>query len=269
MVTIVTSLYNIDRQKIDGRSWEVYLEWFRKTLEIKNPAIIFVDSETEEFVKKHRDGLPTLIIVEPLSASPYYNLNSTIDDIMNSPEYSNKVMDTNRIECKSSLYNIVQFSKFWWMKKASEINFFETEFFLWLDAGISRFFDQLHINTDSKYPGQFFKESIKTLGSKIYLQIFMSNYPDLSNAIDLNDSYLRDNRSFVAGGIFMADKKSISILKEKVDDVLEKKMINQKIINNEQIVLGYLTKKNPELFSFFKNYSNIHLNYEILRFIGN
>ena len=47
MVTIVTSLYNIDREKLDGRSWETYLEWFKKTLSINCPMVVFVDPNTK------------------------------------------------------------------------------------------------------------------------------------------------------------------------------------------------------------------------------
>ena len=268
MVTIVTSLYDINRRNLDGRSWDTYLEWFGKTLELKSPMVIFVDSTTEEFVKKIREGLPTKLIVEPIEKAPYYHLKDQMDSIINSPEYHFRVKDTNRIECKSSLYDIVQFSKFGWVERAAEMNPFETDLFLWLDAGISRFFGPLGISTDMEYPGKNSLEEIGNLEDKIYLQMFMSSYPDLSYADSIGEDYLLDNRSYVAGGIFMANKKSISKVKEKIDGVLFDLMLSNKIVNNEQIALGYLIKKNPEMFSLFKNYIHLHRDYEILRHLS-
>ena len=268
MVTIVTSLYDINRRELDGRSWDTYLEWFGKTLELKSPMVIFVDPSTEDFVKKNREGLPTKIIVEPFENAPYYHLKDKMDSIIGSPEYPFRVKDTNRIECKSSLYDIVQFSKFGWMEKAAEMDFFNTDLFLWLDAGISRFFGSLGISTSMEYPGKNFMEEVGNLEDKIYLQMFMSSYPDLSYAESIGEDYLLDNRSYVAGGIFMASKKSIGKIKKKVDEVLFDLMLNNKIVNNEQIVLGYLIKKNPEMFSLFKNYIHLHRDYEILRHLS-
>jgi hypothetical protein len=95
----------------------------------------------------------------------------------------------------------------------------------------------------------------------------MSTYPELANSEMLDESYLSDNRSYVTGGIIMGSGESISKVKSGIDDILENLMINKGIINNEQIALGYLIKKNPELFKFFKNYSGVHKNYEVLNYI--
>lgn len=35
MITVVTSLYDIDRENLDGRSWDSYLEWFKKNIGYK------------------------------------------------------------------------------------------------------------------------------------------------------------------------------------------------------------------------------------------
>jgi hypothetical protein len=259
MITVVTSLYNIGREDLDGRQWSSYLEWFKKTLEINSPMVIFVDQDTREFVEINRKGRETLIITEPLENAPYYNLKNSIDSIIQSEEYREKIKDSNRIECKSSLYNIIQYSKFGWVKRASEMDPFRTNLYLWLDAGIS---------TDSRYPGDTFLESISDMENEVYIQIFMSSYPDLVNSYSLSDEYLLDNRSYVAGGIFIASKNSIKLIKSEIDHILEKMMLEKGIVNNEQIAIGYLLKKNPSLFRTFQNNSSTHQNYEILKHIN-
>jgi len=268
MVTVVTSLYDINRGSLDGRNWNTYIDWFKKTLSIKCPMIIFVDEKTEKIVRECRSEISkqTLIIVSSLSESPYYSFKDRMDAIINSPEYRTNIKDPDRIECRSSLYNIVQYSKFYWLKRASDLNPFGSEFFLWLDAGISRFFEHIDISTEHEYPrlSLLDKEAIK---NRTFLQIYMSAYPELANSETLDESYLLDNRSYVTGGIIMGSRDSISEVKRGIDNILENDMLGKNILNNEQIALGYLIKKNPELFRFFQNYSNVHRNYEVLNYI--
>ena len=52
-VTLVTSLYDIGRSKLDGRTWEEYLKWFSKTLQLKSPMVVFVDETMVDFVKQN------------------------------------------------------------------------------------------------------------------------------------------------------------------------------------------------------------------------
>jgi len=267
MITIVTSLYDIDRENLDGRSWDSYLGWFKKTLAINNPMVVFVDNNTREFIETNREGKETLIISEPIEKAPYYYLKNSMDLIIQSDEYRRKIKDSDRIECKSSLYNIIQYSKFGWVERAADINQFNTNLYLWLDAGISRFFDSLEITTGNKYPGDLFLGSIADMDNEVFIQIFMSSYPDLANSTFLPEEYLTDNRSYVAGGIFIASRASIKNIKKEIDNILLNLMLENGFINNEQIAMGYLLKKKPELFRTFQNYSNKHRNYEILNLL--
>ena len=41
-VTIVSALFNIHREGMDGRKWEEYLRWFDIFLKLKCPMILFV-----------------------------------------------------------------------------------------------------------------------------------------------------------------------------------------------------------------------------------
>ena len=73
-ITIVTALFNIQRQDMDGRTWNEYLQWFSKTLELKCPMVIFVEDELVDFVKEHRGSRKTKIVSHPLENIPYYYL---------------------------------------------------------------------------------------------------------------------------------------------------------------------------------------------------
>lgn len=260
-VTLVTSLYNINRSDLDGRKWEDYLSWFSKTLKLKSPMLIFVESDMVDFVNKHRGKLPTKIVEQSLTDIPYYFLKDRMDKVISSEEYQNKIIDSGRIECKSSLYNIIQYSKFKWLENAANENYFNSDYFLWVDAGLSRFFYDINLN--DSYPGESASESLNDIKDSILIQVFLSYYPDLVNTDRLNDDYLKDNRSYIMGGMFGAGKEGIEKLCPIIDDILEK-MLSDNLINNEQIALGYLYKKYPELFVEFFNETHLHRSYELV-----
>lgn len=260
-VTLVTSLYNINRSNLDGRTWDEYLKWFSKTLQLKSPMVVFVDKDLVEFVNQNRKKLPTKILEEPINQIPYYHLKERMDAVIESEEYQSKISDPNRIECKSSLYNIIQYSKFGWLEKASDENYFNSEYFLWVDAGLSRFFYDMDLN--NPYPSDNAKQSLLEIKDNILIQVFLSYYPDLANAKELDEDYLKDNRSYIMGGMFGAGEESIKKFRPIVDDILDQ-MLSDNLINNEQIALGYLYKKHPDLFVEFFNESHLHRSYELV-----
>lgn len=260
-VTIVTSLYNIHRSDLDGRTWDQYLEWFSRTLKLNCPMVVFVDEDLIDFVKENRGNLPTKIIKQSIDEIPYYYLKKRIDDVIESIDYQSKISDSTRIECRSSIYNIIQYSKFKWLEKASEDNYFNSEYFLWVDAGLSRFFYDINLN--NIYPGEDARNSLLEIKENILIQVFLSYYPDLVNAEELSKDYLKDNRSYIMGGMFGSGKNSIKKLCSIIDNILEQ-MLSDNIINNEQIALGYLYKKHSDLFVEFFNESHLHRSYELV-----
>lgn len=261
MCTIVTGLYDIHRHNMDGRNWKDYLRWFEKTLSLNCPMVVYVEDETINFVKEKRKDLPTKIISQKLENLCYYKHKEIMDKILSSEDYKNKIKDNKRIECNHSLYSIIQYSKFEWMERTSIENPFNSDYFIWMDAGLSRFFNDL--DTQKIYPSDNFKNQIKDIQNKVLIQTFMSHYSDLFNAQVLTEEYLKDNRSYIMGGMFCGGKDAIKNVKNKVDELFGE-MLKNNIVNNEQIALGYLFKKNPELFISFINNSAIHRSYELI-----
>ena len=121
-VTIVSALFNIERDRMDGRDWEEYLKWFDVTLQLKCPMVLFVTEDVKEMVESRRKNVPTEIIVQSVDDIPYYHLKDEIQEILDSGDYKSKMADPNRIECKHAMYSIIQYSKFPWVKKAIELN---------------------------------------------------------------------------------------------------------------------------------------------------
>lgn len=256
-VTIVSSLFNIKREGMDGRTWEEYLKWFDITLKLKCPMVLFVTEDLVSFIEERRKNIPTEIIVQSVNDIPYQYLSDKIEVVINSDEYKNKILDPERIECQHSLYSIVQYSKFKWLKQAIEENPFNSKFFFWIDAGGSRFFENYDLNQE--YPSSNAIEALEDMGEKFLIQMNMEYYKDLANAETLDESYLLDNRSYVLGSMFGGTQNSLLKVASDVEDVLLTKMLDQGFVNNEQIALGYLVKQNPDDYEVYERYDGKHM----------
>ena len=177
-VTFVSALFDIDR--VDGRKWDEYLKWFDKTLKLRVPMVLFITEDLVKFVEERRGDLPTELIVDTVEDIPYQHLKDEIQDILDSDEYKENISDPDRIECKQAMYSVIQYSKFQWMKYAIEKNPHDTDYFFWLDAGGSRFFDNFDLTED--YPSKEAMESLEGMGESFLLQMNCDYYPDLYNA---------------------------------------------------------------------------------------
>ena len=254
-VTFVSALFNIDR--VDGRKWDEYLKWFEVTLQLKVPMTLFVTEDLVEFVQEKREGLQTDIIIQDIEEIPYYHLKDQIQEILDSDQYKEDMADPERIECKQAMYPIIQYSKFEWMGQAIQLNQNKCEYFFWLDAGGSRFFEGYDLSQE--YPSKEAVESLEGMGESFLVQMNTEYYKDLANADDLSVDYLYDNRSYVLGSMFGGHKKSISKVARMIDNILKNDMIANKTVNNEQIALGYLIKKYPDEFAIYERTNGKHM----------
>ena len=134
---IITSLFDIQRDtKGDGRTINDYLLWFSKTLKLNCDMVIYTEEKFEDFVKENRKN----------TSSKTYIKIQKLDD-----QYLQKIKDPKRIECYLPEYNVIQYSKFGWLKNSSD-ELTNYDFYFWMDAGCSRFFDNVNINL--KWPNE-------------------------------------------------------------------------------------------------------------------
>ena len=262
--TLVTALYDINRENDgDGRKFSEYLSWFKETLKIPTSMVVYVDPSLVDFVSESRKGLPTKIISQKLEEVPYYFLKNNIENIINSSEYKERISDPKRLECTNSLYSIIIFSKFQWVKRAIEEDHFNSDVFLWLDAGLSRLFYEVPLT--NLYPSVNALGAFKSNKDTAIIQTSMSYYPDLVRAKECTQEYFWDNRSWVMAGLWGGYKEPMIKFCNLIDETFQHKMIGNGIVNNEQIAMAYVYKNNPELFLAFENVATIHRDYEFIQ----
>lgn len=247
--TVVTALYDIGREKNgDGRTIDEYLKWFLKTLHLNVPMVVYTEEKFKEFVIKNKPNNLKLII-KPLNEIPYYKYNSKIISILNDQEYKSKIVDPNRIECNLSLYNIIQYSKFDWIVEAIKNKYFDTDYYFWMDAGCSRFFENVDIT--NSWPKNY-----------DILNIDKFNIQGNSNTIFYKvknvDDYILDSNCILVGTLFGGSKNVCISIAEDIKKLFEQ-YLEKNIVNNEQILLGQMFKKNPDRFNVYIELNGTHL----------
>lgn len=261
-VTLVSALFDINR--VDGRKWDEYLKWFEITLKLRVPMVLFLDRDMQEYIDERRgdmfsqnEYLKTQTLYQTVEDIPYYELKDQIQEILDSDQYKKDMADPERIECKQAMYPIIQYSKFPWLTQAAAMNPHGSDYFFWLDAGGSRFFEDYDLTQN--YPSEEAKKALDEMGDSFLVQMNTEYYTDLANAKTLTTDYLYDNRSYVLGSMFGGHKKSLFRVCDMVHDVLMNDMIANNTINNEQIALGYLIKKYPDEFSLYERTNQKHM----------
>jgi hypothetical protein len=238
---IVTALFDIDRENLgDGRKISDYLLWFEKTLKLNCPMTIFTEEKFIPFVTEKRKNYPTNIFTQKIEDIPFFNWFEYNKTILDSENYKNKMSDLKRVECVNPKYNIIQYSKFGWISAASTLNKFDSDYYFWVDAGLSRFFYDMNI--EDVWPSS--KTNIDPNKILVQGQLNIHEYLHEKNLME----YVWDNNSVIAGGFFGVPKKIISELNEKVESIFMEYMVKQKTINNEQFIFAILYKLYPEFF---------------------
>ena len=247
--TVITALYDIGRDlKGDGRTIDQYLNWFEKTLNLNVPMVVYTEEKFKNFVlnKKHTN---LKLIVKPLNEIPYYKYKNNIDTVLTDPIYYKKIKDPHRVECILSLYNIIQYSKFEWIREAIDENYFNTDYYFWMDAGCSRFFDNIDVNTI--WPNNYSildKNKFNIQGNNNTINYFIEDV----------ENYIWDSNCILVGTLFGGTKEICIKMAELVNDEFNH-YLSKNIINNEQIILGILYKKYPQMFNLYIELNGKHL----------
>lgn len=140
-LTLVTALFDINRGGLnDGfkRSFDHYIETFKRLLKTELPMVIFCDSEVEKIVWEERDRENTSVVIKTLNDIknfPFYNETNNIRQQETWRNRSGWIIDSPQSQLE--LYNPLVMSKQFFLNDAAIFNFFDTKYFLWVDGGIA------------------------------------------------------------------------------------------------------------------------------------
>lgn len=239
-VTLVSAYFDITRV---GRPKEDYFTWLNDTLKLNGAFVFYTEDKYINIIKNLiPKGKLVKIIRMEINELPYYKYLNQVKEIISNPSYRNRVQQPGRIECSNPLYSIVVFSKVSLLEKTTYFNPFSSKQFIWIDAGISRFYGNFTLlppfHTKSELNDKFF-----TIFEDRALQDGQFLNKD-------NNAVMWSNKNYFQAGIMGG---SSQVIKSISDGLLMmwNKMISNNVVNNEQIALLMLYFHQPYLFHFF------------------
>lgn len=252
MTTLVTALYDIGRDKLEGknarRSFTKYLNWFKNVLGINVPMVIFIPKELEYYILEHRpEKYQTQIIIREfvdLHAYKYHDkMQKVINKMVLEPE-ANGTIPNHFHECPEFItakYETIIFSKFDFLHEVATKNPHNSKYFIWLDAGT--FYDTPPFNSDLDWPDPY---KIQILGDKFLLSDY--NF-DINDKTPLKDkrAYLRRNCNGICAFILGGSKVAIDQVHKQFWAEVNL-ALDLGVINNEQHILQLMVLEKPEYY---------------------
>jgi hypothetical protein len=124
-ITVVSGYWPI-QSKFNHEQYNI---WFKNTLQINQQYIFFCDKYTKEYIRQVRNNLETYFIDYPLN------------NFYSKKYYKNHWIDPMHIP--SVELGIIWLEKMHFMKLAKDSNLRKTEFYVWIDAGVCIFRDNM------------------------------------------------------------------------------------------------------------------------------
>jgi len=238
-MTIASAYFDISRK---GRPKKLYFEWIKQTIKLNAPFVFFTQAKFKNKIEKifnFEQKKNFKIITIELNELDYYEDISIVKDILESKDYKGKIDNPNRIECTLPLYSIVQHAKLTLLLKSAKLNLFDSSKFIWMDAGISRFFKNFDLK--QKLTGNLIANN----------SFFISTHNGAFDDMDFklkNEEIIWAHKNFFIGGIMGGSYQSILNMSIELKNKW-KYILSKRVVNNEQIVLMLVYFKKPYLFN--------------------
>lgn len=248
-LTIVTGLFNIGRDKLpDGfrRDFSHYIECFEKFLIATKPypLIVYLEAENEHIVWKHRDRNNTRVVIKTLDYLRDFPFYDQVQRIRNDPKWvgqSGWMPDSP--QAKLELYNPLVMSKQFMLNDATLFGFFDTKYYLWMDAGLSN-----TVNLQQYINDEFERRITPHMNKMLYLCFPYDGTVEVHGFTKgPMDRYAGEVTKHVArGGVFGGTKDSINRMNEKYYAMLSD-TINSGYMGTEESIFTILTYKHRDM----------------------
>jgi len=238
MTTIVSAfISNINFRA--NRDLNKYSEFGKLIFKSTTPKVIFLDETMYNLIKEEDyDASNTHIIKfekEDLFLNEYTDLITNFD------------IHTTSKEKDTVQYMFTQCNKTDWVKRAIELNPFNTDMFVWIDFGIK------HMNPCSN---EEFIQKLNNLNDKSYSKVRISSLWDLE--IRYRHDIYRDVTWFFAGSMFGGHKDALLIFHEKTKEKCLQVIHEQKTIMWEVNIWYLIYLENKDLFDPYNSSGHDH-----------
>ncbi len=244
-LTVVTGLWDINRV---GRDFNHYIENFNKFLDIQVNMFIYVPKDLEYLVWEKRNKENTHVRIfelEDIKNNLYQPFWDKTQKIRTNPEWFNQagwLVDSP--QASNEWYNPIVQSKMFMLHDAKVMDVFKTDYFIWLDAGI----------TNTVYE-KYFTEN-RCLDKLIpYLNTFLFlSYPYQANneihgfTFNAINKYAREEVKYVCrGGLFGGHKDFLSQANGMYYHLLQD-TLNEGYMGTEESLFSIMTHLEPHIY---------------------
>jgi hypothetical protein len=247
-ITLVTGLWNISRV---GRDFDHYIEHFKNFLDIPMKMFIYVPQELEYLVWEKRSKENTHVRTFELNNikdnfyAPFWDKTQ---EIRNNPEWLNQTGEhgwlPNSPQASNEWYNPIVQSKMFMLHDAKVMNVFDTDYFLWLDAGISNTVYDKHFSSD---------KCLDKITPYLSTFLFLS-YPyeakDEIHGFDFKaiNKYAREEVKYVCrGGLFGGHKDFLSQANGTYYSLLQD-TLNSGYMGTEESIFSIMSHLEPHIY---------------------
>lgn len=245
-LTLVTALFDIGRGDLAPgfqRSFDHYIESFVKMLKVDYPMVIYCEESLAETIWKHRSHENTKLIFKTLDDLRKFPFYQQVQDIRNSPEWINRsgwIVDST--QAKLELYNPLVMSKQFFLNDATHFNFFDTKYYLWVDAGLAN-----TIGDPTYYFDKDFESRITSDLNKMLYVAFPYDGTVEVHGYEKNamDRMAGAKTEYVCrGGIFGGPKHAINEINDIYYGLLSDSF-NQGLMGTEESIFTIISYKHP------------------------
>lgn len=255
-LTVVTGLWNINRV---GRDFSHYIENFKKFLDIPIKMFIYLPKELEYLVWEKRTKENTYVRVfelDDIKNNLYAPFYEKTQQIRTDPNWFNQTGPggwlTNSPQAKLEWYNPIVQSKMFMLHDAKVMNVFDTNYFIWLDAGI----------TNTVYENYFVKDRcLDNINQYLKTFLFLSYPYEATDEIhgfnfDAINRYSRQKVTYVCrGGLFGGHKDYLGQANGTYYNLLQGSL-NEGYMGTEESVFSIMAHLEPHIYRRFALDSN-------------
>jgi len=247
--TIVMALFDIGRDKWENftMSYHTYFWWMRNTLSLDTNMVIYTDGTYEKEIIEFRSEVDpnlkkTKIVNIKLEDTEGYKIfNTPLENLMYSEEFKNKI-SFQVPEMTKPLYNVVMFSKLYYILDAKQNNYFDTDWYIWADAGGLR--ENIENYYKNIWPSQ---EKISKLDQN---KVVFFSHRDSINIQD-KEYYALSQTRFIQGTCFLVPNIAIEkITQDFTNTAIE--CIRSKYIGSDEKIFDLTYIKNPSDYHLIK-----------------
>jgi len=250
-LTIITSFFDI--QKREGSQRERDNKFYlssSKTLDLDANMVIFIDPEFYDFVLEKRKGLEKKTIIHKIALEEIENYK--FKDKLDENYKVNKIRNSNPKK-DTAIYSLVMWSKYLVVNRIVKENPFNSEWFSWMDIGISYISDWTYV-----------EEALNVKPNKF--RCILMNYYRYKHH-DNDHVYYKRLPWIACGGFSIAPRDVMIIHCERLAKEFIR-AVNAGYCPTDEQVIGRLINSHPESYEFsYGDYKSILSNFAgVLRY---